>query len=83
MGFKYLECCQKLWDIKTGESTDGCQTFAEAAITGTPHPKSLINEGILCHLSPRADFFGELDTRTGKEDYPPNNTSTQLANPAD
>jgi len=83
LAFNYLECCRQLWDIKTGEPTSDCQTFAEAAIDATPHPKSLIKKGILCHLSPRADFFGELDTRTGTDDYPDNGISTQLANPVD
>ncbi|AFZ44072.1 hypothetical protein PCC7418_1904 [Halothece sp. PCC 7418] len=83
LAFNYLECCRQLWDIKTGEPTADCQTFAEAAIAATPHPKSLIKKGILCHLSPRADFFGELDTRTGTDDYPANGISTQLANPVD
>jgi len=78
-----LECCRQLWDIKTGEPTAECQTFAEAAIAATPHPKSLIKKGILCHLSPRANFFGELDTRTGTDDYPANGISTQLANAVD
>ena len=83
LAFNYLECCRQLWDIKTGEPTADCQTFAEAAIAAAPHPKSLIKKGILCHLSPRADFFGELDTRTGTDDYPANGISTQLANPVD
>ncbi|MDR9402923.1 MAG: type I-U CRISPR-associated protein Csx17 [Halothece sp. Uz-M2-17] len=83
LAFNYLECCRQLWDIKTGEPTADCQTFAEVAIAATPHPKSLIKKGILCHLSPRADFFGELDTRTGTDDYPANGISTQLANPVD
>jgi len=83
LAFNYLECCRQLWDIQTGEATADCQIFAEAAIAGTPHPKSLIKKGILCHLSPRADFFGELDTRTGTDDYPANGISTQLANPVD
>jgi len=83
LAFNYLECCRQLWDVQTGEPTANCQTFAEAAIAGIPHRKSLIKKGILCHLYPRADFFGELDTRTGTDDYPANNISTQLANPAD
>mgnify|MGYP006428099767 CR=1 FL=1 len=83
LAFNYLECCRQLWDIKTGEPTADCQTFAEATIAAIPHQKSLIKKGILCHLSPRADFFGELDTRTGTDDYPANGISTQLANPVD
>jgi CRISPR-associated protein Csx17 len=83
LAFNYLECCRQLWDIQTGEPTAECKTFAEAAIAATPHPKSLVKKGILCHLSPRADFFGELDTRTGTDDYPANGISTQLANPVD
>ena len=83
LAFNYLECCRQLWDITTGEPTADCQTFADAAIAATPHSKSLIKKGILCHLSPRADYFGELDTRTGTDDYPANGISTQLANPVD
>ena len=83
LAFNYLECCRQLWNIKTGEPTADCQIFAEAAIAAIPHPKSLVKKGILCHLSPRADFFGELDTRTGTDDYPANGISTQLANPVD
>lgn len=83
LAFNYLECCRQLWDLQTGEPTADCRTFAEAAIAGIPHRKSLIKKGILCHLYPRADFFGELDTRTGTDDYPANNISTQLANPVD
>ncbi len=83
LAFNYLDCCRQLWELDTGNPTPECQTFAEAAIAGIAHQKSLVKKGILCHLSPRNDYFGELDTSSGSEDYPDNGVSTQLANPVD
>lgn len=78
----YLNCCQMLWDLTSGEPSPNAKTFLEASIANQPLENSLVKKGILCHLSPIADFFGELSNKGGK-DYPANQTSTQLANPVD
>ena len=79
----YLSCCERLWNLQTGDVTPTAKTFAEAAIANTPLENSLVQSGILCHLSPIADFFGELQNSSGGEDYPGNGKSSQLANPVD
>ena len=79
----YLSCCEMVWDIETGDATAIARTFVEAAIANAPLKNSLVKSGILCHLSPIADFLGELHNTSNVEDYPPNRTSSQLANPVD
>ena len=83
LAFTYLSCCAQLWPLEEGEPSADCRTFAEAAIAGRLHQGTLLKKGILCHLSPIADYYGELDTRTGELDYPDNGGSNQLANPVD
>lgn len=79
----YLRCCIMLWDLQTGAITPNAKTFAEAAIANLPLENSLVESGILCHLSPIADFFGELHNTSEVKDYPDNGSTTQLANPVD
>ena len=83
LGATYLSCCETFWDLQTGDITPNAKTFVEAAIANTPLKNSLVKSGILCHLSPIADFFGELQNTSEVEDYPGNGSSSQLANPAD
>lgn len=83
LGATYLNCCKTVWDLQTGDITLNARTFVEAAITNIPLQNSLIKSGILCHLSPIADFFGELQNTSEIENYPDNGSSTQLANPVD
>lgn len=84
MGAAYLSCCQMLWDLQTGESLPNARTFVEAAIANIPLENSLAKKAVLCHLSPIADFFGELQNTSEVEDYPPNKSdSSQLSNPVD
>lgn len=79
----YLSCCERLWNLQTGEVMSTAKAFVEAAIANKPLENSLVQEGILCHLSPIADFFGELQNSSQVEDYPGNGKSSQLANPVD
>lgn len=83
LGATYLSCCKTLWDLETGDATQNARTFVEAAIANTPLKNSLVKSGILCHLSPIADFLGELQNTSDVEDYPDNGSSSQLANPVD
>lgn len=83
LGATYLSCCGMLWDLQTGDTTPDAGKFVEAAIANKPLKNSLIKSGILCHLSPIADFFGELQNTSEVEDYPDNGSSSQLANPVD
>lgn len=83
LGATYLSCCEMLWDLHTGDIAPSAKTFVEAAIANTPRENSLVKSGILCHLSPIADFFGELQNTSEVEDYPGNGSSSQLANPVD
>ncbi|MEP0798258.1 type I-U CRISPR-associated protein Csx17 [Trichocoleus sp. DQ-A3] len=83
LGATYLSCCETVWDLQTGDITQTARTFVEAAIANVPLKDSLVKSGILCHLSPIADFLGELHNTSEVEDYPGNGTSSQLANPVD
>lgn len=80
----YLSCCETLWDLQTGGIKPHAHTFAESAIANTPLENSLLKSAILCHLSPIADFFDELENTSTTKDYPGNGDgSSQLANPVD
>jgi CRISPR-associated protein Csx17 len=84
LGATYLSCCGMIWNLQTGDPQPSSRKFAEASIANTPLQDSLVKKAVLCHMSPIADFLGELKNTSDVEDYPANQgPSTQLSNPVD
>lgn len=81
----YLQMCMKLWDLDTGEPAENTESYIRASILGETIGETLLQEGILGHTYPAADFFDDLAPSKGSQaDYLDNGgRSSQLANPID
>lgn len=78
-------CSSELWDLNTGEPSPKTEAFIRASILGETLPNTLLEQSLLGHTYPAADYFDDLAPSGGSQaDYLDNGgRSSQLANPID
>lgn len=81
----YLQVCNQLWDLDTGNPSKDTEAFIRASVLGEALPKTITDEALLGHTYPAADYFDDLaPSGMSQADYLDNGgRSSQLANPID